>query len=407
MDEGSRLRSGAMDELERAYDVVCVGGALIGSSTAYFLSENDDFDGTVLVVEPDWTYSKASSSLSVASIREQFSNPVKILASQFGMDFIAEFHERVEVDGEAPELGFRGTGYLFLVTDDGLRTLRRNHQVQRGLGADVRLLDAKSLGATFSFLDTSNLAGASLGGHREGSLDAWAMLHGFRQRARHNGVSYVRDRVVGFDVVGYRVESVLLESGRRVGCGHVVNAAGVRASEIANMVGLALPVEPRKRSVFTFTCREPIVGDVPLTVTPEGVFFRREHDHFMAGTTPLDDPAVDYDDFEVRRHEFEKMIWPVLARWVPQFDKVSVLSAWAGQYAYNTFDQNMIVGNAPDLENFVLANGFSGRGLQHSPAVGRAVSELIVHARFVTLDLSDVGYERVIRNEPFRETAVV
>lgn len=395
------------DELNESYDVVCVGGAVIGSSVAYFLSENPDFDGSILVVEPDWSYERASSSLSGNSIREQFSNPVNIRISQFGMDFIADFHEHVAVDGEAPELGFRGTGYMFLASEQGMPTLRANHEVQVREGAGVRLLDPEQIASEFPYLNTDGLAGASLGSKREGSMDGWALMQGFRQRARHNGATYIKDRVIGLDQTDGHVHTVRLESGRSVGCGTVVNTAGPRAKLIAEMVGLALPVEPRVRTTFVFDCRTPIEQNVPLTILPEGWHFRREHQHFVTSITPPNDTAVDYDDFAAREDEFEELIWPVLAERVPQFDRVSIVASWAGHYAYNVLDHNTVIGPSDEVDNFIFANGFSGHGLQQSPAVGRGVSELVTYGEFRTLDMTELGYGRIARNEPFLETAII
>ncbi|MGB5758006.1 MAG: FAD-dependent oxidoreductase, partial [Acidimicrobiales bacterium] len=169
-------------------DVVCVGGAVIGSAVAYFLSENPHFDGTVLVVEPDPTYQSAQTSRAQNSIREQFSNPVNIEISRFGMDFIDNFHHNTEVDGEAPLINFRGTGYLFLAEDPAhLATLQRDAELQQANGAGSRMLTPAQLAEEFPFLDTTTVVGARIGSMREGSFDGWALLQGFRRRARHNG----------------------------------------------------------------------------------------------------------------------------------------------------------------------------------------------------------------------------
>ena len=388
--------------------MVCVGGAAIGSSVAYFLGENPDFDGTVLVVEPDPTYVDAQSTRAGNSIREQFSSPVNIRISQFGMDFIAEFRERAEVNGDCPLINFRGTGYLFLAaTDHQLDELRLDREVQVAHDADVRLLTVEQIAAEFPYLDATGLVGAWMGNPREGSFDGWALLQGFRRRAQHRGVTYVRDRVVDLQQRAGRVTAVVLESGRRVHCGQVVNAAGTRAAAIARMAGLHLPVEPRARTTFVFACRTPIDSNVPLTVTPEGVHFRREQQQYVTGTVPLDDRAVDPGDLDPRNEEFEELIWPVLARYVPQFDHVKVVASWGGQYAYNTLDHNLVIGASADVPNFYFANGFSGHGLQQAPAVGRAISELITYGEFRTIDMRDLAYDRVLRNEPLLERLVI
>lgn len=391
-----------------SYDTVIVGGAALGSAVAYFLSENADYGGTIVVVEPDPTYAHASTTLSGASVRQQFSNPINIAISQFFAEFTADFHANVAVDGEAPELGFRETGYLFLATEDGLPVLRENHAVQVAAGAEVVLLSARELAARFPYLDVADVAGGSLGLRGEGTLDAYSLMQGFRRRARSNGAVYLRDRVVGFDKgAGGRITTVRLASGSDIACGTVVNCAGPAAAHVAELAGVPLPVEPRKRCVFVFDAADPPTGPFPLIVDPSGVWVRTEPPHFMAGVPPPEDEPVGVDDFAVRPSLFDEHIWPVLAARIPQFDALRVTHSWAGHYAYNTFDQNAIVGFVGDVPNLVLANGFSGHGMQQAPAVGRGVSELIAYGRYRTLDLTELGYERIPAGRPFREAAII
>jgi len=397
-----------MTELRSAYDVVCIGGAMMGSAAAYFLSENQDFDGSILVVEPDWTYDHANTTRAQNSIRAQFTNELNIRLSQFGMDFIEEFHERVQVGGVSPALNFRGTGYLFIADDeDAYLRLDRESHAQLALGAEVEMLRPGQVADRYPYMDATQMAGARVGGLREGSFDGWSLFQGLRQRAIHGGATYVHDRVVGLDVDHSRVTGVRLESGATVSCGFAIDAAGCHAREVAAMVGLDLPIETRARTSFMFGCRTPIEQVVPLTVTPAGAHFRREQQHFMCGTVPIDDAAVDPDDFDVRHDEFIDLIWPVLARYVPQFDQIGVVTSWGGQYDYNTLDHNLIIGAGSEIENFLFANGFSGHGLQQGPGVGRGLSELVTYGEFRTLDLSPFGYGRVERNEPIVEHSII
>ncbi len=396
-----------MTSIAHGYDVVIAGGAVMGSSTAYFLSENPDFDGSVLVVEPDPTYARSSTALSAASVRHQFSNPVNIAISQFCTEFIADFHHNVEVDGESPDLGFRETGYLFLATDAGMATLDRNHDVQQSCGVDVSLLTPDETQRRYPYMFTDDLAGASIGERNEGTLDANSLMQGFRRRARHNGVEYLTDSVIGVTTDGGLVSGVELASGRSTSCGAIVNCAGPHGSVIASMAGLELPVEPRQRSVFLFDCREPLGQTPPLTIDTSGVWIRSEPPYYLAGGIPVDDTRVDHDDFRVRHGEFTDQIWPALAHRIPQFDKISVKRSWAGHYAYNTLDHNAVVGPAPAVPNFIFANGFSGHGLQQSAGVGRGVSELICYGEYRSLDLSELGYQRILERRPFTEDAII
>lgn len=403
------MRNGGPADLRSAdhFDTVIVGGAVIGSSVAYFLSENPDHTGTVLVVEPDPTYALSSTTLSCASIRHQFSNPVNVELSLFGTEFLANFHDLVEVGGNSPDLCFRDTGYLFLASESGWPTLKANHQVQSACGADITLMDRSQLATRFPYLAVGDLSGGSIGVSGEGTFDAFALMWGLRQRARCNGVAYTTDRVVGLQLEGDRVGAVHLGSGRSINCNHVVNAAGPRSAAIADMAGVHLPVEARNRSVFVFDAAEPAERDLPMIVDPSGVYVRSDPPYFLAGAPPADDVAVDADDLTVVHEEFEDLIWPVLSERIPSFDRLRVTHSWAGHYAYNTLDQNAVVGPAHPLENLILANGFSGHGLQQAPGVGRAVAELIAYGEYTSIDLSQLGYARIAAREPFPESAII
>ena len=217
-----------------SYDVVCIGGAAIGSAVAYYLTENPDFDGTVALIEPDPSYDRAQTSRAQNSIREQFSQPVNIAISQYGLDFIANFHENTVVEGQSPELNHRGTGYLFLARDDkDLDNLEQQMLVQHECGAMTRMLTAEETLAEFPYMDVSTIAGARMGTLKEGSFDGWAFFQGFRQRAIHNGAEYIKDRVVSIETEGTAATAVVLESGRRIAAGNIVNAAGPRAKLVA------------------------------------------------------------------------------------------------------------------------------------------------------------------------------
>jgi glycine/D-amino acid oxidase-like deaminating enzyme len=402
--------------MKAAYDVVIVGGAVIGSSVAYFLAANPDFDGSVLVVERDPTYRFASTSLSAASIRMQFSNPVNVKISQFGSAFIQDFARTMQVAGEAqPELNFHQGGYLFLAaTEDQAQTLRENHAVQRACGADVVLWGPEEVQRAFPHLNVADIVLASYGRSGEGWFSNTGLMNGFKAKARELGVAYVTDEVTAIAQKGNRVTGVTLKSGVEVAAGHVVNASGPRAALTARMAGLDVPVEPRKRTLFVFDCAKTPEGGatvnqgrLPLMIDPSGTFCRPEGRFFLSGAPPVADPAVDWDDFEPRWEEFEDIVWPALANRSPAFEAIKLVNQWAGHYDFNRLDHNLIVGPHPEMTNFLFANGFSGHGLQQGPAAGRAVSELITYGGFRTLDLSEVGYERIVANRPFLEKAVI
>jgi len=388
-------------------DVVIVGGAIIGSAVATFLASRPDFDGRVVVVERDPTYRASSTTLSAASIRLQFSTPLNIEISRFGLEVIRHPERFLAVDGEVPQLDFVENGYLFLATDAGRATLEHNHAVQRSLDVPVELLTPRALRERFGWIYVDDLAGASLGLADEGWFDAYALLQGFRRRARSLGVAELVGEVTGVDVDADRAVAVRLADGSRIETDWVVNAAGPRAAEVAGMAGIDLPVRPRKRFVYHFEA--PIgLGAAPLTIDPSGIYFRPEGPAYLAGYSPIgDDPDPDTLDLVVDRSRFESHVWPALAHRVPAFDRLRLLDSWAGHYEVNTLDHNAIIGPHPRVRNLLFANGFSGHGLQQAPAVGRGLAEWIAAGRYESLDLSPLGYERVERDEPYVELNVV
>jgi len=173
------------------------------------------------------------------------------------------------------------------------------------------------------------------------------------------------------------------------------------------MAGIDLPVEARKRYTFIFDAAQPLDRDLPLTIDPSGIHMRTDGTYYLAGCPPDNDPAVAYDDFVQDHALWETKVWPILAHRIPQFEAIKLINSWAGHYAFNTFDQNAILGPHSRVENFLFVNGFSGHGFQQSPAMGRGTAELITYGEYRSLDLSPFNYARIDRGEPFIEKAVI
>ena len=392
--------------MTQACDVAIVGGGVVGSAIAYFLLGPMGFGGRVVVVEKDSTYADAATSRSAGGIRQQFSTPENIAMSSFGAQFVKHVGDYLSVEGEAPSIPFTEWGYLFLASPAGMATLETNHKTQRDLGADNVLLAPPALNARFPWLKVDDLAGGCLGLSNEGWIDPYSLLQAFRRKARSLGAVYLTDEAVGLERRGNRIEALTLAQGGRIACGSLVDSAGYHAHEVAAMAGIELPIRPRKRFVFVFDCKAPIER-APLLIDPSGVYFRPEGANYICGVSPPEDQDPDCLDFQVDYRLFEEVIWPILAERVPAFEAIKLVRAWAGHYDYNTLDQNAILGPHPEIGNFYFANGFSGHGLQQSPAVGRATAELITHGAYRSIDLTRFGYERVLKGEPIVELNVV
>ena len=393
-----------------SYDVVIVGGAIFGSSVAWWLTQMSGFKGKVLVVERDPSYQFASTSHTNSCIRQQFTAAINIKVSQFGVEFIKNFRRFMGDDPEVPHLALHSFGYLYLAdTPEFAQTLKQNQQVQMALGAGTRHLSREEIAAAYPFYQLDDILAANHNTDNEGYFDGGTMFDWFKRMARRNGVEYIHDEVVAMtkSADGTAITGVRLKSGSTVRCGTIVNASGPRALATAQMAGLSLPVEPRKRYTFIFDAANPLDRDLPLTIDPSGVHFRTDGKYYMAGCPPEEDPAVAYDDFGFDHGLWENKVWPAVATRVPQLDQVKVINEWVGHYAYNVLDQNAILGRHSVVSNFIFLNGFSGHGLQQSPALGRGIAELITYGEYRSLDLSPFEYQRIESNQTMIEKAVI
>lgn len=397
-----------MASSQARYDVVIVGGGIMGSSIAYWLSASPEFSGSVAVIEKDPSYAYSTTARSNSSIRMQFSTVLNIEISKFGIGFIKDIADYLSVDGEAPQISFVESGYLFLATDEpGRRVLLQNHEIQKRHGiTDVVALDASALAARFPWLNAEGVTCGTLGLRNEGWFDAYSLLQAFKRKARNLGVTYIADEVVAMKRGASHIAAVVGKKTGSIDAGVVVNAAGAWARRIAAMAGVDLPVVPRRRFVFVFDCPTRIEG-MPLLIDPDGFYTRPERDCYLCGMKPPPEEDPDSHSFEVDYQWFDDELWPRLARWVPAFEAVKVRRAWAGHYEYNTFDRNALLGRHPAVDNLYFCNGFSGHGMQQSPAVGRGISELIIHDGYQTLDLSEFSVARLSENRPIIEQYVV
>lgn len=401
--------SGFISEASQShYDVVIIGGAMIGSSLAWFLSDNDDFDGSILVIERDPNYEFASTSHTNSCIRQQFSNEINIKISQFGAEFVKNFRRFMHDDPDVPDVLLQNYGYMYLADNQEFADiLIENQQLQSSLGAGTRIMTPDEIAAEYPFY---NLDGILLGSHNtkdEGYFDGNTLFDWWKRKARQNGVEYLHGEVVSIDTEKTKVNAVKLADGTVIQAGKIVNASGPRAAKTASMAGIELPIEPRRRYTFIFDAEDRLEKDLPLTIDPSGVHVRTDGQYYLCGCPPEIDPAVEFDDFYLDYDIWEDKLWPAIANRIPAFERIKVTNAWVGHYAYNTLDQNAIIGAHDELQNFYFLNGFSGHGFQQSPAMGRGMSELITYGEYRSLDLTPLGYERIRDNVPFLEKAVI
>ncbi|XP_064458174.1 FAD-dependent oxidoreductase domain-containing protein 1-like [Ornithodoros turicata] len=417
-------------------DILVVGGGIMGSSIAYWLKQRAPESFTLNVLERDLTYTRASSVLSVGGIRQQFSLPENIQLSMFSAEFLRNVKKNLSVlDFDPPDIQFQPHGYLFLASENGVQPMQENHAMQESLGARVELLKPDKLKQKFPWLNTEGIALASHGLDNEGWFDPWSLLTAFRRKAVSLGARYLNAELVGFkipqvppDVAMHGPDSyrpvnhayVKLPNGetQELQFAILIVAAGPHSAEVARMLRIGggdgllerpLPVEPRKRYVYVFHCGDGPGFNFPLVVGPDGVYCRREGmaGHYVCGKSPLEQEEPDIGDLDVDYSFFDKAVWPSLAERIPAFESIKIRSAWAGFYDYNTLDQNALVGRHPYYNNVYFATGFSGHGIQMAPGVGRAIMEIILDGKYVTIDLERFGLDRIVHNDPVLERQIV
>lgn len=395
----------------KSYDIIIVGGAIMGASAAWYISNNEDFDGSILVVERDLTYQYSSTTHTNSCMRQQFSAELNVRISQYAADFVKNIRDHMCGDDLVPELSIKNFGYMYFAdNEDFANMLRENQKVQLSSGAATQLLNSSEIKRKYPFYNVDDIVLGSINLVDEGYWDGTALFDAWRRQARKKGTEYVGNEVVAMtkNKNGTKIESVTLKSGEVVGCSQVLNASGPRASRTAQMAGINVPVEPRKRFSWIFAAEQPLNQDLPLTIDPSGVHVRENGGgtYQCGGHTEID-PAVGYDDFVMDFDIWENHVWPILATRIPQFEAIKVQSEWAGHYAYNTFDHNAIIGPHDEVANFYFINGFSGHGLQQSPAMGRGTAEMMIYGEYKTLDLSPFNYSRIPENNPIIERAVI
>lgn len=395
---------------KKSYDIIIIGGAIYGSAIAWFLSNDSNFDGKILVIEKDPSYEFSSTARTNSCIRQQFSTKINIQISQFGADYINNFRTHMNGDPDIPILSIQNFGYMYLAnTKEFAKVLWENQKTQASENAETKYMSAKEISYDYPFYNVEDIVAGNHNLKNEGYFDGNTIFNWWKKSAKKNGAEYIKNEVCSMNLNESKtnVNSIVLKSGEVIVCDKVINSAGPYASKVSLMAGIEIPVEPRKRYSFVFKAEKPLDRDLPLTVDPSGVTVRSDGQYYLAGCPPDYDPAVDYQDFTIDYSIWETKVWPRVVHRIPQFESIRLINSWVGHYAYNVLDQNAIVGYHSNVRNFIFANGFSGHGLQQSPAIGRGIAELITYNEFRSLDLAPFRFSRIEANEPFIETAII
>jgi len=374
----------------------------MGSFSAWALRQAGH-TGPITVIEKDPTYQWSSTALSAASIRTQFGTPTNIAMSLYAAQM---FRDIKQAFGDDADIGFREKGYLILGGPDDVDARVAAAAMQRSHGAEIEVLGPDDLRSRFPGVSVEGVGVGTFGARHEGWFDAWSLLSTVRRAARQREVDYVEASVNAFETRDARITGVVLSNDAKLPCDFCVLAAGAWSGRLAAGLGIALPVVPKKRTVFSF--KTPFkLANFPMLFDPSGIWVRPEGEGYIGGIQPLPEHDVDADgDFEPHHALLEESFWPLLATRIPAMEELRVHRAWAGHYEVNTLDHNGVVGAHDELTNLIFATGFSGHGVMHAPAVGRGVAELITTGGYRAIDMRPLGWERIRTATPLFETIV-
>jgi glycine/D-amino acid oxidase-like deaminating enzyme len=387
----------------KMYDVVIIGGGIMGSATAYYLKRTAP-DLKTAVIEMDPSYSRASTTLSCSNARIQFSLLSNVRISQYAFEVLENFEQEMTVNDRRPSICYRREGNLFMVNEEGRIPAENAFKMQQDIGCDIEWWTTEQVRKRFPLYKTEGYLGATFG-PKDGHFDAYGVLMGYRAKAISMDAEFIHAEVSEITKTGRRITGVRLKTGEDIGANAVINCAGAWCAGIARTAGVVLPVEPVKRQVFVLDTKVKPDGALPLTVLPSGMYFRTETGGLiLLGKSMPEDPVGFSFSWDDKR--FYEILWPELAEFVPEFESLRLIRGWAGLYAMNTLDENAILGEWPELKGLFLANGFSGHGLQQAPAVGRYISELIT-GQAHALDLSVFNPERILENRKLSENGIV
>ncbi len=390
-------------------DVVIVGGSVVGSSAAWHLRQ-DGFRGRVLVVERDRSYRRASATLAMGGIRQQFCTPTTVQMVQYSVGLWKTFDRRLALPSHVPAARFRQRGYLFLADKQRSAALMRRYEQERRAGAVVQLLSPDDIRALVPDLALDDIV-FGVFGPEDGYAEPREVLTGFQRAAAAAGVEYLDDEVVGVTVSNGAVAGVTLASGAAVAAAIVVNAAGPWAGRVAALAGLDVPVQPMRQMLFRATLPRRWPTRFPMVIDPGGVHWRHadarsdaEPDRIVVALTKWGEALG--ENFAPDTGRWAAEFLPALTRRLPAFAALGDVTGWAGLYEM-TPDHNPVLGEHPALRGFIFANGFSGHGLMMSPATGRMVSELVRTGRSETFDISIFAPDRFARGALVHDAATI
>ena len=360
-------------------EIVIIGAGIMGLSIAYHLARA----GTTDVVVLDKSYlCGGASGRNGGGVRAQFSTEANVRLMQESIRMCRDFASEMKIN-----VWFRQGGYLFIVRDEAKRrALEQSTKVQNECGLGTRMLTPEQARKVVPELDTDGIVAAAYNPD-DGVVFPWPFVWGFAQAARKLGVEVETFRdVVGFDVVGKRIDAVVTRklaadgsSGpeERIRTHRVINAAGAWSPEIAKLLGVELPNKPHRHEICSTEPLKPWLRPLVADLT-DGLYFSQSTRGEIVGGVGQHRVPDGLD--QNSSFAFLGLYARSLVRACPILGSVKVLRQWAGCYDI-TPDQNPIVGEVDDVDEFFQASGFMGHGFMMAPVMGKLIAAYVREGR--------------------------
>jgi len=377
-------------------DVAIIGGGIVGAAVAWNLAKAGCRD--VAVVEREINPGLGSTAKAAGGIRAQFGSDINIRLSKLSLDLFETFSKDVGV-----EVDFVQAGYLWIATRPAeMETFRRNLDLQRSHGLDVKLLDRDGVKQRAPYVRVEDVVGGTFH-QRDGYAPPADYVMGYHKAGLALGVRYLLQTDVTGVTIANGAATGLQTSRGEIQAKRVVCAAGAFSGQVGRMIGIEIPVQPIRRQVFVTEKIADLPHPIPMTVDfTTGVYCHSESGGVLVGLADRDEPPsfnqnVDYPFIE-------KMAELAMHR-IPRLETATIKTQWAGLYEV-TPDHHPILGAVPGLKNFYLATGFSGHGVMHAPATGKLMAELLTTGK-TSIDIRPLRYERFKEGDLVRETHVI
>jgi len=314
--------------MQNNYDVIIVGGGVMGCATAYYLLKSDP-RLNVVILEMDATYAKSSTVLSDGNTRVQFNIKENIQMSQYGLEVLKTFSEEFEVNGEKPDPAFRQQGNLFVLDEASRDESHEGWLLQTSLDGLVYWLTPEDVQREYPLYNLKDCVAGTLG-VQDGTMSPLAVLMGYQKKVIALGAQFIQAEVAEILKDGNEISGVKLTSGELLNSNVVLNAAGAWATQVAKTVDVDLPIAPTKRQVTIVEANIRPEKILPALFLPPGLYIIHEGAGVFTIGKSFSTDYVGYGDFAWERKTFEDLIWPELVEYIPEFDRLKITRGWAG-----------------------------------------------------------------------------